>query len=130
MCSTQIHTFLDPISEKYEFVLDRNCVQFEPDHPIFIRTAQAVYDHVDIHGNYQVLHSTRHYGPMVFYLVSENRIDDLIKHYLSNLNLFDACQVKKKCEILHFTVSMDNLNFAALFIGMKLATEIQILLYF
>ena len=33
--------------DKYEYILDRNCVQFEPDHPVYIRTCEKVYE--DIH---------------------------------------------------------------------------------
>merc|ERR1712013_736245 len=33
--------------EKYEYVLDRNCLQYEPDHPIHIRTLSLVNDRVE-----------------------------------------------------------------------------------
>ena len=45
--------------KKYEYILDRCCVQFEPDHPLFIQTAEAVYSHIDENGNYDRLYSTR-----------------------------------------------------------------------
>lgn len=32
--------------EKYEYILDVNCVQFEPDHPVHIQTQAAVFDHI------------------------------------------------------------------------------------
>ena len=82
-------------TEKYLYVLDKNCVQFEPDHPNYIETAQYVYDFIDTMGHYEVLHSTRHYGPMVFYLVWEKKADNLIIHYLKKLQLGEACKVRK-----------------------------------
>ena len=69
--------------------------QFEPDHPNYIETAQYVYDFIDTMGHYEVLHSTRHYGPMVFYLVWERKADNLIIHYLKKLQLAEACKVRK-----------------------------------
>ena len=85
-------------TEKYLYVLDKNCVQFEPDHPNYIETAQYVYDFIDTMGHYEVLHSTRHYGPMVFYLVWEKKADNLIIHYLKKLQLAEACKVRKTCK--------------------------------
>lgn len=81
--------------ERYEYVLDRNCVQFEPDHPVYIRTARAVYDHINDNGNYAILKSTRHYGPMVFYLVWERICDNLMVHYFHHQELDNAVEVVK-----------------------------------
>lgn len=64
--------------DKYEYILDRNCIQFEPDHPVYIRTAAAVYDHVAEHKQYPVLYSTRHYGPLVFHLCLSHQLDEFI----------------------------------------------------
>ena len=32
--------------DKYEYILDRTCVQYEPDHPIYIKTCHTVYDDI------------------------------------------------------------------------------------
>ena len=64
--------------DRYLYVLDRNCEQFEPDHPLYIATAEAVYDHINLNSYYDALWSTRHFGPMVFYFVWEKKCDDLI----------------------------------------------------
>jgi len=72
--------------DKYHYILDRNCAQFEPDHPIFVRTATAVYEHINVNGHFDVLWSTRHYGPFVFHLLWEKKIDDLLAHYLGQKN--------------------------------------------
>ena len=79
--------------EKYVYVLDRNCVQFEPDHPVYIRTCSMVFDHVDINGHYEVLQSTRHFGALLFYLAYEKRIDNIILHYMKKLNLESSSKV-------------------------------------
>ena len=63
---------------KYEYILDRceiklvyllrfyffkhcrNCLQFEPDHPIYIQTCETVYEHINEHRHFDALHSTRY----------------------------------------------------------------------
>ena len=65
-------------NDRYLYILDRNCEQFEPDNPSYIATAEAVYEHINTNSCYDTLWSTRHFGPMVFYLVWEKKCDDLI----------------------------------------------------
>ena len=64
--------------DRYQYILDRNCEQFEPDNPEYIATAETVYDHINLNKSYDVLWSTRHFGPMVFYYVWEKKCDDMI----------------------------------------------------
>lgn len=86
--------------DKYEYILDRNCLQFEPDHKVYLRTVDAVYNHIVENGHYDVLLSTRHYGPMVFNLCWNKRIDDLIAHLVIRDRLLEAVDsVKLYCEI-------------------------------
>lgn len=68
--------------DRYLYILNRNCEQFEPDNPIYITTAESVYEHIHINSTYDELWSTRHFGPLVFYLAWENKCDDLIVWYL------------------------------------------------
>ena len=87
--------------EKYVYVLDRNCVQFEPDHPLYIRTCNIVFDHVDVHGNYEDLVSTRHFGALLFYLNREKKIDNILMHWLKNLRIEEASMVSKYIAFCH-----------------------------
>ena len=64
--------------DRYQYILDRNCEQFEPDNPEYIATAETVYDHINLNKSYDVLWSTRHFGPMLFYYVWEKKCDDMI----------------------------------------------------
>jgi len=77
----------------YEFVLDRACHQFEPDDPIYIRTAEITYETVNLRGHHDYLKSTRHYGPMLFYLVSHRKMDNLLVHLLDQDRLLEASHV-------------------------------------
>lgn len=69
--------------ERYLYILNRNCEQFEPDNPIYINTAESVYEHIYVNSTYDELWSTRHFGPMLFHLVWEKKCDDLIVWYLT-----------------------------------------------
>ena len=76
--------------DRYLYILNRNCEQFEPDNPIYITTAESVYEHIHINSTYDELWSTRHFGPLVFYLAWENKCDDLIGMY-KNFALILPC---------------------------------------
>ncbi|XP_077508962.1 mitochondrial ribosomal protein S22 [Amblyomma americanum] len=62
----------------YRFVLDRACIQFEPDDANYIRVTHATYDHIDANRGFHELRSTRHFGPMAFYLAVMGKIDNLL----------------------------------------------------
>jgi len=79
--------------EKYEYVLDRNCLQYEPDHPIHIRTLSLVHSHVSESGSFDTLIATRHYGPMVFNLCWNKQQDELLVHLVVNDRVEEAVDV-------------------------------------
>merc|ERR1712083_33466 len=87
--------------ETYLYVLDKNCVQFEPDHPTYIETAQYVYDFIETMGHYENLHSTRHYGPMIFHFILEKRADNLLIYYLKKLQLEEASKIVQLYKVIH-----------------------------
>lgn len=64
--------------QEYEFVLDLACAQFEPDDPEYQRITGHVYEAVEARRCYKVLHSTRHYGPLCFYLTWNRKIDNIL----------------------------------------------------
>ncbi|XP_037090358.1 28S ribosomal protein S22, mitochondrial-like [Pollicipes pollicipes] len=68
--------------EDYTLVLDRACLQFEPDDPDYIRVTSATYDHVDGTRLYDRLQNTRHFGALAFYLAWHRRIDNLLLHFI------------------------------------------------
>ena len=95
--------------KKYLHILDRNVAQFEPDHPVFIRVAEAVYDRVDANGDWDRLWSTRHYGPMVFHLIWQRKVDDLLAHFLQSINRKDRMEAVSDVLLL-FTRYVDKLE--------------------
>nr|CAG4644196.1 EOG090X0AW0 [Lepidurus arcticus] len=79
----------------YLFILDRACMQYEPDDPEYIRVIRTSYDHLDQHRQYDTLHSTRHYGPMVLHLVLSRKQDNLLIDLMKNMRLEDAFSLVK-----------------------------------
>ncbi|CAF4938936.1 unnamed protein product [Pieris macdunnoughi] len=64
--------------EKYEYILDRACVQYEPDERKYQEITSITYQHIDLHSKFDLLRSTRHFGPMVFYLTWHQSMDRLM----------------------------------------------------
>lgn len=46
--------------QEYEFVLDRACVQYEPEEPTYQRITSIAYQHIDINKNYELLRYSLH----------------------------------------------------------------------
>ncbi|XP_039747411.1 28S ribosomal protein S22, mitochondrial isoform X1 [Pararge aegeria] len=68
--------------QKYEYVLDRTCVQYEPDEPTYHKLTSITYQHVDLNSLYDLLRSTRHFGPLAFYLTWHKCADSLMLELL------------------------------------------------
>ncbi|CAG9783960.1 unnamed protein product [Diatraea saccharalis] len=77
-------------SEKYEFVLDRACIQYEPDEPSYQKITSITYQHIDMNKNYDMLRSTRHFGPMAFYITWHQSIDNLMLELLQTSAVREA----------------------------------------
>lgn len=109
--------------KEYIFILDRACVQFEPDDPDYQEVTREVYEHINREKHFDILRSTRHFGPMVFHLAWTKNIDNLlgemietgrIKHaaivirllhlmYPSMKSAIEECKVKDDVEfIMHY----------------------------
>lgn len=86
---------------EYIFILDRACAQFEPDDPDFIRVQAATYDHVNEVKAFNKLRSTRHFGPLSFYLAWKKRIDDLLIDVINSDRLDEALSLIELFHLLH-----------------------------
>ncbi|XP_076306655.1 mitochondrial ribosomal protein S22 isoform X2 [Tachypleus tridentatus] len=87
--------------EKYEFVLDRACLQFEPDDPEYIRITGKTYQHVDSTRSFNELRSTRHFGSMAFYFVVARNIDNLLLDMIQRELISDAADLVRLFCIVH-----------------------------
>uniref|UniRef100_A0AC35U8V2 28S ribosomal protein S22, mitochondrial n=1 Tax=Rhabditophanes sp. KR3021 TaxID=114890 RepID=A0AC35U8V2_9BILA len=68
-------------TDKHEFVLDWACWFYEPDDPNFVALSKQVFDQILLAQKFDILYSTRHYGPFLFYCA-------LNKEYIRLLNFF------------------------------------------
>lgn len=74
---------------KYEFILNRAIIQFEPYEKDYHRVTSTTYLHINQNSAFDCLRSTRHFGPMAFFLAWHKLIDKLIidcikRDYLRN----------------------------------------------
>ncbi|XP_058488995.1 28S ribosomal protein S22, mitochondrial [Solea solea] len=87
--------------DRHEDVLDLCLVQFDPDSSEFIRVHTTTYEDVEKHGKYELLHSTRHFGGLAWYLVTARRVDGLIEDMLKRERLQDAVSLVSLFHMVH-----------------------------
>ncbi|GAB1608521.1 28S ribosomal protein S22, mitochondrial-like [Argonauta hians] len=94
---------LEKLLEKgsFEYVLDKACIQFEPDHPDYIRVTQRTYEFIREISAFETLRSTRHFGPMSFYYVWYNKIDRLLVDMIERNLVSDAADVVRLYNMIH-----------------------------
>jgi len=85
----------------YVFILDRACVEYDADDPEYHRVTHAVFNHIEDSQAYGALRFTRHFGPMVFYLTLNKRIDNLLLENLKTDRLGDAAALVSLYHIIH-----------------------------
>lgn len=74
---------------KYEYVLNRCIIQFEPYEKDYHRVTSITYQHINENKAFDSIRSTRHFGPMAFFLAWHKMIDNLVidciqRDYLRN----------------------------------------------
>lgn len=86
---------------EFEFILDRACLQFEPDDPEYHRVTKQVYSYVHKLRKFDALRSTRHFGPLVFQLAWEKNMDSLLLELIEGENIEEAGQLVRLYHKLH-----------------------------
>ncbi|XP_075969885.1 mitochondrial ribosomal protein S22 [Anticarsia gemmatalis] len=118
----KLNSLLD--REQYEFVLDRACVQYEPDEPSYQRITSITYQHVDMLSKYEILRSTRHFGPLAFYLTWHQSIDNLMLELLQNSAVREAVLLTALRQDIHGDVASGDV--AQALVPQVLATPVQL----
>lgn len=95
--------YFDDLLERgeYEFILDRACLQFEPDNPEYQTITEKVYEHVVDARAFNDLRSTRHFGALVFYLAWNNKIDPLLLDILNSGEIDEAVELVRLYHKIH-----------------------------
>ncbi|KAL7642939.1 UNVERIFIED_CONTAM: hypothetical protein RMT77_006228 [Armadillidium vulgare] len=96
--------------KEYLFVLDFACAQFEPDDPKYQEVTQETFEHVAKHRNFDILHSTRHFGPMCFYFAWNKKINDLLGHLIENERIEDSVELIRLYYIINDNSKLSNLD--------------------
>ncbi|XP_029637806.1 28S ribosomal protein S22, mitochondrial [Octopus sinensis] len=94
---------LEKLLEKgsFQYILDKACIQFEPDHPDYIQITQRTYEFIRQVGAFDTLRSTRHFGPMVFYYIWYNKVDRLLMDMIERNQISDAADVVRLYNLIH-----------------------------
>lgn len=87
--------------ECYEYILDRACVQFEPDDIEYKNITQQVYQRVNDKKHFESLRSTRHFGPFVFFLVWHKIIDNLLCELIQTEKIEEAVTLIRLFHKIH-----------------------------
>ncbi|XP_023934725.1 28S ribosomal protein S22, mitochondrial isoform X2 [Bicyclus anynana] len=99
----KFHSLLDRL--QYEYVLDRACVQYEPDEPTYHKLTSITYQHIDLKSMYDLLRSTRHFGPLAFYLTWHKSVDNLMLELLQSADVREAVLLLALRQALHGDLS-------------------------
>lgn len=89
----------------YEFVLDRSCVQFEPYDQQFHAITQQVYLHINESKQFDLLRSTRHFGPLSFFLAWHRIIDNLL------IDIIERDFMHNAVELISLSHRLNNVSF-------------------
>ncbi|XP_055601675.1 28S ribosomal protein S22, mitochondrial [Uranotaenia lowii] len=92
---------------EYEFVLDRACIQFEPYEQEYHDVTTTVYQHVAENKAFDALRSTRHFGPMCFFLAWHRLIDDLL------LDMIKRDYLRNGVELITLYCSLNDVSLAS-----------------
>ncbi|XP_078043158.1 mitochondrial ribosomal protein S22 [Augochlora pura] len=87
--------------EEYVFILDRACIQFEPDDPEYHRITKAVYEDVNSKRKFDIVRSTRHFGPLAFHLAWVKNIENLLVDVIQSQKIDEAVALIKLYHVLH-----------------------------
>ncbi|XP_065221969.1 small ribosomal subunit protein mS22 [Planococcus citri] len=86
---------------EFLFILDRACVQFEPDDPEYHEVVFGTYERINDKQTYDLLRSTRHYGPFVFYLCLSKNLNNLLKENIETNKFDDAVRTIQLYTLIH-----------------------------
>ncbi|XP_065084097.1 small ribosomal subunit protein mS22 [Ochlerotatus camptorhynchus] len=101
-------------AKEYEFVLDRACVQFEPYEKEYHDITATVYLHVNENKAFDLLRSTRHFGPMCFFLAWHRLVDNLLLDVIKRNYLRNGVELIALYASLHDGLQMKAENFEQL----------------
>ncbi|KAF5287955.1 hypothetical protein FQA39_LY15593 [Lamprigera yunnana] len=89
--------------KEYEFILNCACAQFEPDNEQYQKVTSLTYQHINDNNGFECLRSTRHFGPLIFYLSWFKNIDNLLLELIETAHIVDANRLLQLYKKIHET---------------------------
>ena len=93
------------LRKEHLFLLDKACSQFEPNDYDYQRITSVTYQHIDNNSAYEMIRSTRHFGPFTFFLAWFKMIDNLL------LDLIESQSIDEAGALLQLFEKINNLEF-------------------
>ena len=87
--------------KNYLVVLKKACLRYEPNDPEYLRISHRVFEYINEQRDYDILDSTRFYGPMIFYLAWFNKMDHIIAFLLDETRIEDCTEVINLYQIIN-----------------------------
>ncbi|XP_048845151.1 28S ribosomal protein S22, mitochondrial [Brienomyrus brachyistius] len=87
--------------DRHEDLLDLCIAQFEPDSSEYHKVHRLTYEDIDKRAKYELLRSTRHFGGLVWHLVTVRRVDGLLVDMLQRELINDAVNLVALFHMIH-----------------------------
>lgn len=97
--------------KEYEFILNRACIQFEPNSSEYQKITSVTYQCIDKNNDFNLLRSTRHFGPFAFFLIWFKSIDNLLLDLIETSHIEEATVLIKLYANIH-DIAIDGDNIA------------------
>uniref|UniRef100_A0A915MDC0 Mannosyltransferase n=1 Tax=Meloidogyne javanica TaxID=6303 RepID=A0A915MDC0_MELJA len=87
--------------DEHEFVLDWACNFYEPDDHKFVELCKCIFENTIKKQKLSVLHSTRHFGTLAFYMIINNYYFELIEFFAQNQNISGVANTIRLLRIIY-----------------------------
>ncbi|EFA04432.1 small ribosomal subunit protein mS22 [Tribolium castaneum] len=75
---------------EYNFILDRACLQFEPNDEFYQKVCSVTYQHINENNKFEDIRSTRHFGSFAFFIAWHKMIDNLLLDLIESEHIDEA----------------------------------------
>lgn len=114
---------------RHEHVLDFINIQCEVDTPDYIRVTHSVYEDIANREAFKILKSTRYYGGMVFYYVTNNKTSHIFSSFIRNGLFDDAADILRLHSLIyqdsHYVDNISNEHIIQHYITQNNLTDLQ-----
>lgn len=95
---------------EYNFILDRACLQFEPNDALYQKVCSITYQHINDNSKFDDIRSTRHFGSFAFFITWHKMIDNLLLDLIENERIDEAKALVQLYNHIHGENLRDNIE--------------------